>query len=70
VLFFPNLDAGKIAYKLMGQLGGATAAGPLLMGLSKPFNVLQHNTDMENVVNVTTMTVVQAGYLDFSKPPA
>jgi hypothetical protein len=31
--------------------------------------VLQRNTDMENVVNVITMTVVQAGYLDFSKSP-
>jgi malate dehydrogenase (oxaloacetate-decarboxylating)(NADP+) len=69
VLVFPDLNAGNIAYKLMEQLGGATAAGPLLMGLSKPFNVLQRNTDMENVVNVITMTVVQAGYLDFSKPP-
>jgi malate dehydrogenase (oxaloacetate-decarboxylating)(NADP+) len=69
VLIFPDLNAGNIAYKLMEQLGGATAVGPLLMGLSKPFNVLQRNTDMENVVNVITMTVVQAGYLDFSKSP-
>ena len=69
VLIFPDLNAGNIAYKLMEQLGGATAVGPLLMGLSKPFNVLQRNTDMENVVNVITMTVVQAGYLDFSKAP-
>ena len=26
--------------------------------------------DMENVVNVITMTVVQAGFLDYSKAPA
>lgn len=45
------------------------AVGPLLMGLSKPFNVLQRNTDMESVVNVITVTVVQARYLDFSKAP-
>jgi malate dehydrogenase (oxaloacetate-decarboxylating)(NADP+) len=69
VLIFPDLNSGNIAYKLLEQVGGATAVGPMLIGLSKPFNVLQRNTDMENVVNVITITVVQAGYLDFSKPP-
>ncbi len=68
VLVFPDLGAGNIAYKLLEQLGGATAAGPMLIGLSKPFNVLPRNTDMENVVNVITITVVQAGYLDYGKP--
>jgi malate dehydrogenase (oxaloacetate-decarboxylating)(NADP+) len=69
VLIFPDLNSGNIAYKLLEQVGGATAVGPMLIGLSKPFNVLQRNTDMENVVNVITITVVQAGYLDFSKAP-
>jgi malate dehydrogenase (oxaloacetate-decarboxylating)(NADP+) len=69
VLIFPDLGSGNIAYKLLEQLGGATAVGPMLMGLSKAFNVLPRNTDMENVVNVITTTVVQAGHLDFSKAP-
>ena len=30
------------------------------MGLSKPFNVLQREIDMENVVNVIAITVAQA----------
>jgi malate dehydrogenase (oxaloacetate-decarboxylating)(NADP+) len=30
------------------------------MGISKPFNVLQRGTDMENVVDVIAITVVQA----------
>jgi malate dehydrogenase (oxaloacetate-decarboxylating)(NADP+) len=69
VLIFPDLGSGNIAYKLLEQLGGATAVGPMLMGLSKAFNVLPRNADMENVVNVITTTVVQAGYLDFGKAP-
>nr|MBL0716809.1 hypothetical protein [Desulfobacterales bacterium] len=34
--------------------------GPLLMGLSKPFNVIQRNSNVDNVVNVAAITVVQA----------
>ncbi len=60
VLVFPSLAAGNIAYKLVDRLGAAKAVGPLLMGLSKPFNVVQRNTDMENVVNVMAITVAQA----------
>jgi malate dehydrogenase (oxaloacetate-decarboxylating)(NADP+) len=60
VLIFPNLDAGNAAFKLLEHAGGAKAVGPLLMGLSKPFNVLQRTTDMENVVNVIAITVAQA----------
>jgi malate dehydrogenase (oxaloacetate-decarboxylating)(NADP+) len=60
VLIFPDLASGNIAYKLLEQLGGLKAVGPLLMGLDKPFNVLQRGTDMENVVNVIAITVAQA----------
>ena len=60
VLVFPSLAAGNIAFKLVDRLGAAKAVGPLLMGLSKPFNVVQRNTDMENVVNVMAITVAQA----------
>lgn len=60
VLIFPNLDAGNAAFKLLEYAGGAKAVGPLLMGLSKPFNVLQRSSDMENVVNVIAITVAQA----------
>ena len=60
VLIFPNLDAGNAAYKLLNHLGGAKAVGPILMGLSKPFNVVQRDTDMENVVNVIAFTATQS----------
>jgi malate dehydrogenase (oxaloacetate-decarboxylating)(NADP+) len=69
VLVFPDLASGNMAYKLLARVGGATAIGPLLMGLSKPFNVLQRNTDMENVVHVIAITVAQAQRLEkFSAP--
>lgn len=34
------------------------------MGISKPFNVLQRETEMENVVNVIAITVAQAQELE------
>jgi malate dehydrogenase (oxaloacetate-decarboxylating)(NADP+) len=66
VLIFPDLTSGNVAYKLLERLGGAKAIGPLLMGIGKPFNVLQRNTDMENVVHVMAITVAQAQNLNNS----
>jgi malate dehydrogenase (oxaloacetate-decarboxylating)(NADP+) len=67
VLIFPSLDAGNAAYKLLEKAGGAKAVGPLLMGLSKPFNVLPRSSDMENAVNVIAITVVQAQDMEKEK---
>ena len=69
VLVFSDLASGNMAYKLLQRLGGATAVGPLLMGISRPFNVLQRNTDMENVVNVIAITVAQAQRLEKASAP-
>jgi len=67
VLVFPELAAANVAYKLLDRLGGAKAVGPLLMGISKPFNVLHRATDMENVVNVIAITVAQAQDMERKK---
>jgi malate dehydrogenase (oxaloacetate-decarboxylating)(NADP+) len=67
VLIFPNLDAGNASYKLLEKAGGAKAVGPLLMGLSKPFNVLPRSSDMENAVNVIAITVAQAQDMEKDK---
>ncbi len=64
VLIFPELAAANVAYKLLSRLGGAKAVGPLLMGVSKPFNVLHRNSDMENAVHVIAITVAQAQELE------
>jgi malate dehydrogenase (oxaloacetate-decarboxylating)(NADP+) len=60
VLIFPDLASGNIAYKLMDRLGGAKVVGPLLMGIERPFNVLQRNADVESVVDLVAITVAQA----------
>jgi malate dehydrogenase (oxaloacetate-decarboxylating)(NADP+) len=60
VLIFPTLDAGNIAYKLMDRLGGAKAIGPILMGTSRAIHVIQRNCDVEDIVNATSLAVIDA----------
>ncbi|MBI5239392.1 MAG: NADP-dependent malic enzyme [Elusimicrobia bacterium] len=60
VLIFPSLEAGNIAYKLLSRIGGATAIGPILMGMSKPVHVLQRDDDVDDIVNMAAIAVVDA----------
>jgi malate dehydrogenase (oxaloacetate-decarboxylating)(NADP+) len=60
ILVFPNLDAGNISYKLVQQLGGAEVIGPFLMGVKKPANVLQRTCTVDDIVNSTALTALEA----------
>jgi malate dehydrogenase (oxaloacetate-decarboxylating)(NADP+) len=60
VLIFPNLSAGNIAYKLLDHLGGATAIGPILVGMNRPVHVLEQGADVEEIVNMTAVAVIDA----------
>ncbi len=60
VLIFPNLAAGNIAYKLLEHLGGATAIGPILVGMRRPVHVLERGADVQDIVNMAAVAVVDA----------
>jgi len=60
VLIFPDLGSGNICYKLLRELGGATAIGPVLMGTAKPFNVLALGSTVSDIVNMAAITVNQS----------
>ena len=57
---FPNLSAGNIAYKLLQELGGAEAIGPVLMGLKKPVHILQLGSSVREIINMIIIAVVDA----------
>ncbi|MCC8409643.1 NADP-dependent malic enzyme [Mucilaginibacter sp. UR6-1] len=59
-LIFPNLESGNIAYKLLQELGGAEAVGPILLGMKKPVHVLQLGSSVREIVNMVTIAVVDA----------
>jgi malate dehydrogenase (oxaloacetate-decarboxylating)(NADP+) len=59
-LIFPNLASGNIAYKLMQEMGGAEAIGPILLGLNKSVHVLQIGSSVREIVNMVTIAVVDA----------
>ncbi|UCC44279.1 MAG: NADP-dependent malic enzyme [Candidatus Zixiibacteriota bacterium] len=60
VLIFPDLNAGNVAYKLAQRLGGLTAVGPILAGLSKPVHVLHRTHDVNQIVDMAAIAVVDA----------
>jgi malate dehydrogenase (oxaloacetate-decarboxylating)(NADP+) len=60
VLVFGSLAAGNAAYQTLECLGGASAVGPILLGVSKPVSLLQNESTVEDVVNMTAYTVTRA----------
>eukprot|EP01118_Nematostelium_gracile_P012402 TRINITY_DN4528_c0_g2_i2.p2 TRINITY_DN4528_c0_g2~~TRINITY_DN4528_c0_g2_i2.p2 ORF type:complete len:546 (-),score=160.25 TRINITY_DN4528_c0_g2_i2:3292-4929(-) len=57
-LVFPNLESGNIAYKLLQELGGAEAVGPILLGTRKPVHIVQLGSSVREIVNMVTIAVV------------
>ena len=59
-LIFPNLGAGNIAYKLTQQLASTDAIGPILLGMNKPFHVLQLGSTVREIINMVKVASIDA----------
>jgi malate dehydrogenase (oxaloacetate-decarboxylating)(NADP+) len=70
VLIFPGLESGNLALHLLQKVGGAVPIGPILMGTRLPAHLLQYGMMVEEVVNLVTVGVVEAGFLRRSPPAA
>jgi malate dehydrogenase (oxaloacetate-decarboxylating)(NADP+) len=65
VFVFPNLDSANIGYKLLWRLAGADVVGPVLLGMNKPVNVLQMNSNVQNIVSLAAVTALRAQSEEF-----
>ena len=68
-MIFPNLSAGNIAYKLLNHLGGATAIGPILVGMARPVHVLERGATVQDIVNMAAVAVIDAQERNYPVEP-
>ena len=54
----------------MHHLGGATAIGPILVGMRRPVHVLERGADVQDIVNMAAVAVVDAQERSQTTEPA
>ena len=59
-LIFPNLSSANSAYKLLDTLGIIETIGPIQMGLNKPIHFTDVESSTRDILNLTTVAVVDA----------
>src|SRR5246500_2383352 len=60
ILVMPELHSANIAAKLLPELGGGTAVGPLLLGLSHPVQIVNMGATVSDLVNLAALSAHDA----------
>ena len=59
-LIFPELSSANITYKILKELNDIESVGPILMGMEKAVHLVQLGARVDEMVNMTTIAVVDA----------
>lgn len=59
-LVFPNLSSANTAYKLLLEMGVSESIGPIQMGLNRPIHILDVESSVRDIVNMTAIAVLDA----------
>lgn len=59
-LIFPNLSSANTAYKMLIEMGLADTIGPIQMGLNKPIHIVDVESSVRDIVNITAVAVLDA----------
>jgi malate dehydrogenase (oxaloacetate-decarboxylating)(NADP+) len=59
ILIMPGLHAANISAKLLKEIGGGRVMGPLLIGLSKPVQIVSMSAGTSEIVNMAILTASQ-----------
>ena len=59
-LIFPNLSSANTAYKMLVEMGLAESIGPIQMGLKKPIHILDVESSVRSIVDMTAIAVLDA----------
>jgi malate dehydrogenase (oxaloacetate-decarboxylating)(NADP+) len=60
ILVMPGLHSANITAKLLPNLGGATAVGPLLIGLAAPVQIVNTGATVSDLVNLAALAAHDA----------
>ena len=60
ILIMPGLHSANIAYKLMQQLGGGSVIGPVMLGASYPFQIVQMGSNVHDIVTAAALAAYDA----------
>ncbi|MDR2683864.1 MAG: NADP-dependent malic enzyme [Prevotellaceae bacterium] len=59
-LIFPTVTSANIAYKMLLEMGCCESFGPIQMGLNKPVHILDVESSVRSIVNMTALAVYDA----------
>jgi malate dehydrogenase (oxaloacetate-decarboxylating)(NADP+) len=61
VLIMPSLHAANVSSKLLQELGGGTFIGPIIVGLSKPVQIVHMEASVSELINMAVIAAAEGG---------